>query len=146
MSRPGFMTKTGTQIFVGDENTDPTEQLEGRKALGDMPGGEDIDEFETTRLDALTAESAIDWIKYHEPSHEDPGHLVPTFGYDEDLHVRLMELKREDKRFKVVFPSGAYLLFNGWIKGVKQQGNDDGEYELMVKIRVNGLPEFTPAS
>jgi hypothetical protein len=139
-------TKTGTKLYYGDLGTDPATQLEGVREWGDMPGGEDIEEYETTELDAVDDGGDPEWIKTHEPGHEDPGHLNITFTDDGDLEETLNELKRVHKAFKIVFVSGAYqLIKDAWIKGIKRVADADGDWKLAVRIRINSRPEFHAA-
>lgn len=139
----GYATTAGMKLFYDDVGeADPATQLAGIKKWNGLPAQE-VDEFETTRVDQEVSEGVHDWHKQVAPDHIDPGTIDLTLGMDETQLETLYGMIRQMKSWKILFSSGGKLVGNGFIKKIGQEAEDKGETVVPVTIRWSGKPTFT---
>lgn len=137
-----YENTSGILMFYDTLGTaDPASALGGIADISSLPKIV-ADEFETTRIDQMDGTSH-DWFKQHAPDHIDPGTLGMKLALDGALIATLYGLIRTPQSFKVLFPSGATIIFDGFIKTVGPEANKGGEVLVDIEVRVNGKPVFT---
>ncbi|MCC6681501.1 MAG: hypothetical protein IT445_11425 [Phycisphaeraceae bacterium] len=139
----GYATTAGLKLFYDAVDTaDPQTALAGIDEIGGLPAQE-VDEFETTRVDQEASAGVHDWFKQFAPDHIDPGTMEFKLGLSEAQLETLYGLVRQMKSWKILFSSGGKMVCNGFIKKVGPEANKGGEIKVPVTIRWSGKPTFT---
>lgn len=134
-------TKTlGMTLLVGAAGGTAATPVAG---IASWPGMPDLnfDEYENTAVDQ--ADLVKGWVM----TLIDAGTLAPTLKMREDTVGDLYDLyDGEDRAWKIVFSSTATLEFEGPLKRIGMEaGGTNTEVLVPIAIRVNSMPEYTPA-
>ena len=143
-AKPKYQNTAGLQLFFGDEGEEVQDTpLAGIRKWTEIPGV-DVEEFETTEVDAMDGEDA-DMAKYFEPNKADPGSLAFTLSFNEDHIDTVYTLRGVQKSWKILFKSGARLVFNGFIKKIGTEAQEKADILVPVTIRASGRVRFYKA-
>lgn len=127
----------GTILSYGTVADAPTYTALGRiiKSWDEIPSPM-ADVFETTRTDQPGRG------KEFGVGDDDPGKLVCTLGQDDTELATLFGIRKQMKAWKVEFSTGATIVFNGMITGIKPSVKDKDENTWQMTIQPSGVPVF----
>jgi hypothetical protein len=141
-----YSPTTGIEIYVGELGVEPATRWASVKDVTELPGLT-AKKFDTTRLSQYLSDGTTeDRVEQFGFGNLTPGMLRLALGFKEDEVEAGYALVGVNKAWKVLFPGGATLKFNGGVETFAPQGNRDQEVSVNVGIQASSRPVFTPAT
>ncbi len=133
----------GTVFSFGDKadfNDTPVVFTPFKHMESVAPVSPEVDDIDVTDMDSLEG-----WKEF-KGGLKDGGEVEGVFQYEEVQHSNFFAvLLGVTKAYKVLFPDGSDVKFNGHINDISQEDPVDDKIMETVTIKVTGKPVFTQA-